>query len=147
MEFVAETLNELREDLAILGQPLVIRIGEIISVLSELHASGLLQMLWSHQETGNGWTYQRDLNVAAWCKAHGIPWHEIQNHGVQRPIASRDGWAPRWDRFMEQPQSQPPTLSRVEIESAHIPSPRDLCLYPDPCAGRQSGGRRGDSND
>ena len=24
--------------------------------------------LWSHEETGNGWTYARDRRVAAWAK-------------------------------------------------------------------------------
>ena len=33
--------------------------------------------LWSHEETGNGWTYQRDLAVGAWCLQHGIVWIQV----------------------------------------------------------------------
>ncbi len=46
--------------------------------------------LWSHEETGNGWTYARDRRVAAWPRAHGIPWHEVLQFGVIRRLASRD---------------------------------------------------------
>ncbi len=141
-EFIAETLLELREDLAALGQPLVVRTGNVIDILSKFRTSGLLHALWSHEETGNGWTYQRDIDVAAWCKANGVCWNEIQNHGVQRPIPSRDGWSTRWDRFMALPPSQTPILSPLEVDLGYLPTSNDLKLHPDPCPDRQLGGRR-----
>ncbi len=140
--FIAETLIELREDLAFLGQPLIIRIGDVVNILSDLRQAGHLESLWSHQETGNGWTYRRDLRVAEWCRAHSVDWHEVQNHGVQRPIISRDGWASHWDQFMAQPLSHPPSLAPLGIEIGQIPTSADLNLAPDLCPERQTGGRR-----
>ncbi len=140
--FVAETLAELRDDLGRLGQPLVVRVGAVVDVLAELKRRGALQGLWSHEETGNDWTYRRDRQVAAWCRAEGVPWQEVQNHGVWRGITSRDGWAGRWDKVMAQPVAPAPRLPPVEIDCGQIPTARDLDLQPDPCASRQPGGRR-----
>ncbi|EEX08460.1 deoxyribodipyrimidine photo-lyase [Ruegeria lacuscaerulensis ITI-1157] len=139
--FVAETIAELRSDLGELGQPLIVRVGEIEAVLSELLNRGLIDVLWSHEETGNDWTYQRDRQVAAWCRDHGVRWREVQNHGVFRGLKCRDGWAERWDRFMALPVSSPVALKHIDTEPGYIPTGRDLGLRDDQCVGRQAGGR------
>ncbi|WP_170560205.1 FAD-binding domain-containing protein [Ruegeria atlantica] len=140
--FVAETLTDLRANLGRLGQPLVVRLGEITSILSELKKLNLIECLWSHEETGNDWTFRRDLRVAAWCKKHGVRQFEVQNHGVFRRLKSRDGWAGRWDRFMHQPISPPVALEPIEVEPGSIPTEHDLGLQDDLCVARQVGGRR-----
>lgn len=139
--FVAECLEELRGDLGRLGQPLIVRVGDVTEVLSEFKQRFGDIALWSHEETGNAWTFERDKAVAAWCRANQLDWHEIQNHGVQRRLASRDGWAGAWDAFMAQPITQPPHLAPQEIELGQIPSSKDLGLAPDIVAQRQKGGR------
>ena len=50
--FVEETLSELREALGALGQPLVIRLGDVCDVLSGLKSDGKLTQLWSHEGIG-----------------------------------------------------------------------------------------------
>ena len=64
-QFISECLEDLRNDLARLGQPLVLRIGDVISVLENLQSAGLIDSLWSHEETGNNFSYRRDQKVAA----------------------------------------------------------------------------------
>ena len=91
--FLRESLEELRADLAALGAALVVRVGPAVEVLEALHDGAGIAALWSHEETGNRWTYERDLAVAAWARGNGIPWHEVQQHGVIRRLASRKGWA------------------------------------------------------
>ena len=139
--FVEETLHELRDALGALGQPLVVRCGEVCDVLASLSAEGVLSALWSHEETGNAWTFERDKRVGAWCRAHGVPWTEMQNHGVQRRLASRNGWAKSWDHLMLEATVAAPHLAPVEIDPGHIPDAKDLGLNPDPCPERQAGGR------
>lgn len=139
--FVAETLAELRKDLKRRGQPLVVRQGSVVEILEGLMRQGRLSALWSHEESGNGWTFRRDCRVAAWCRDNGIPWHELQNHGVWRRLQSRDGWAKRWDRLMAQPCASAPQLAPVDIVPGSIPTARDLGLGSDVSPGRQSGGR------
>ncbi|MEL7027955.1 MAG: deoxyribodipyrimidine photo-lyase [Pseudomonadota bacterium] len=142
--FVAECLEELRSDLAALGQPLVVRVGSARAVLEGVRKSHGVAGLWSHEETGNGWTYARDLDVAAWARAHGVPWRESRQSGVIRKLKTRDGWARAWDRFMGEPVAPPPDalVPLPDIDPGPIPTARDLGLLDDPCPERQAGGRR-----
>lgn len=141
--FVAESLHELQDALGALGQPLCVIIGEAVAVLDRIHQSHGIAALWSHEETGNGWTYARDLVVKAWAKQNGVPWHEARQFGVQRRIASRNGWAKAWDRDMAQPITTPPAaLAPIGGDwPTHIPTASQLGLADDPCPQRQPGGR------
>lgn len=66
--FCRESLLELRQALAELGQPLVVRSGDVVQVLERgARRQFGVDGLWSHEETGNGWTYQRDKRVGAWA--------------------------------------------------------------------------------
>ncbi|PRX35058.1 deoxyribodipyrimidine photo-lyase [Meinhardsimonia xiamenensis] len=143
-DFLAECLAELREELAALGQPLVIRIGDAVDVLSEIHRAQGIAALWSHEETGNLWSYARDRRVAGWARARGIPWHELPQAGVVRRLPSRDGWADCWEAEMSSPLVPPPrALAPIcAIAPGSLPAPVELGLAPDPCPGRQRGGRR-----
>ena len=142
--FYNECLEELRSELAVLGQPLVVRVGQVTAVLERIQRHWPIKGLWSHQETGNGWTYDRDRQVAAWVRQHGIPWTELPSFGVIRRLASRDGWARRWEELMAQPIQVPPRELRPlqGVAMGALPTEADLGLAPDPCPMRQPGGRR-----
>ncbi len=140
-DFIAETLGELQENLAAIGQPLVIRHGEVIDVLKAIQSATGIDALWSREETGNGWTYRRDRRVRDWCRTEGVPWHEIRNHGVQRRLRSRDGWAKNCDLFMAEPQVTSSALQPLEVVPGAVPSASDLGLAPDPRSDRQAGCR------
>lgn len=140
--FVEESLHHLRADLHKLGQPLVVQRGDALTVLSAIHGQHPRLLLWSHEETGNDWTYQRDKAVAAWCQARSIPWHEMQQHGTIRRIRTRNGWAKAWDETMTAPLTAAPPLRPLGgLEPGLIPTCCDLGLAPDPCPARQKGGR------
>jgi deoxyribodipyrimidine photo-lyase len=141
--FVAECLDELRAALAELGQPLVVRVGAVTDVLEGFQRSHGVAALWSHQETGNGWTFKRDRRVAAWCRSASIPWHEEPHTGVVRRLRSRDGWAARWQRFMDLPVATPPTALKpvAGLEPGNIPTAREIGIENDPTPERQKGGR------
>ncbi|MEB3304460.1 MAG: deoxyribodipyrimidine photo-lyase [Cyanobacteriota bacterium] len=146
--FCAESLQGLQGELSRLGVPLVLRVGEVIGVLSELGREVEMAGLWSHEETGNGWTYGRDRALASWCRLRGIPWHQFPQNGVVRALGSRDGWARRWEERMGvEPLPAPGRLQgpqRIGLASLApeaLPGPQELGLDPDPCPGRQAGGR------
>ena len=65
--FCRESLVELRQALADLGQPLVVRSGDVVQVLERARRQFGIDGLWSHEETGNAWTFARDRRVAAWA--------------------------------------------------------------------------------
>jgi deoxyribodipyrimidine photo-lyase len=141
--FAAESLAELQAALTALGQPLCVMTGDALQVLQGIHERCGIAALWSHEETGNSWTYARDLRVAAWAKTAGITWHEPRQFGVIRRIKSRNGWAKAWDRDMAQPIT--PALAALQPAGgdwpSHIPAAKELGLAADPCPHRQKGGR------
>ena len=108
LAFYLESLAELDEALRTRGGAIAYRVGEITEVLGELHAREPLTALVAHEETGNAATYARDLRVARWCRARGIPFRELRQHGVLRPNPGRDGWAARWEEHMSLPRVAPP---------------------------------------
>ncbi len=93
-------LSELRTVLAARGLPLWVRVGTVPAVFSELRRDFAFSVLHSHEETGSGWTYTRDIAVAHWCRANGVVWHEHAQTGVVRRLRTRQGWAGRWAQRM-----------------------------------------------
>ena len=141
--FLRESLIDLRLQLARLGQPLAVRIGEAVPVLEEIHRTLGIAALWSHEETGNGWTYERDKAVARWCRQQRLPWQEMPQFGVVRRLRDRRGWARRWNRFMAKPVAAPPdgVMPLGDVEPGSIPEASAIGIEPDACAQRFRGGR------
>lgn len=129
-------LGELRRDLARLGQPLVIRIGAVLEVLDRLRQDYTLLALHSHEETGTDWTYQRDRQVACWCRSAGIPWYEYPSNGVVRRLPSRDVWAElRQQRLEVPPWPAPARLIPVpDLDPGELPG-KNHPLFGPPMAG------------
>ena len=141
--FLAESLAELRGALGRLGLPLTVRIGGAVEVLDGLRAAHDVRALYSHEETGNLWTYARDRAVGAWAREAGVVWTEIQGSAVERRSPGRDGWAKRREAFVRAPLAAVPgAVDAVPgIDPGAIPSAADLGMVPDPCPERQPGGR------
>ena len=108
LAFAQACVAELRRALGARGLPLLVRTGPAIQVLQALHAEHGFDQLLSHEETGPGWTYERDLAVAAWCRERGVVWREWPQHGVVRRLRTRSGWAGRWAQRMNSPLERTP---------------------------------------
>ena len=120
---------------------LVVRVGDAVDVLADLHRTLGPFDLWSHQETGNGWSYARDRRVAAWCAQHAVTWQQPRQHGVIRKRKDRNGWAARWYAYMTQPQCPKPHAARwLHAPSDPFPSPDAIGLSVD-FVSVQPGGR------
>ena len=94
--FLQDCLSELSQALEKLGQKLIIKAGNAVDMLEELHESHSIDGLWFHHEIWNGWTYERDTFLKSWCKSHNIPWNEPVQNGVVCRLKDRDGWSARW---------------------------------------------------
>lgn len=141
--FIRCSLVELDEVLRGLGQTLVVRTGEAVEVLADLLARVGIGAVWSHEETGNAWTFARDRRVAGFLRSHGIAWNELRQDGVIRGLRDRYGWARRWERFMAHPvEPTPERLLGVRgLDPGTIPAtPPGLAA--DPASALQAGGRR-----
>ena len=116
--FVAGSLAELRDSLARLGAPLVVRVGEAVEVLQSLPVTAL----WAHQETGNSLSYARDRAVRRWARERQIPFTEFPMGGVVRGLRSRDGWSKIWESRMAEAILPPPgALLPHNIDPGPIP--------------------------
>jgi deoxyribodipyrimidine photo-lyase len=130
-QFIDECLTELAAEMAKRGGQLTFRRGEITAVLQELNRNKRISALYSHEESGNAITYQRDLAVAAWCKEHNIPWREYQQTGVVRRLGNRDGWSKRWNITMKrEPYAAPESIRTVPINHGTRLDPQDLVGKP-----------------
>lgn len=138
-----EFLRECVEDLSHrLRGRLILRVGTAVEVLDSLRRELRVTQLFSHEETGNLWSYARDRAVAAWAAGQGVTWHELPQSGVVRRLDTRDRWAARRDAFMRAPVLPAPDFDAVQAPSDRLPDARDLGLAPDGARHRQHGGRR-----
>jgi deoxyribodipyrimidine photo-lyase len=144
-QFVQESLADLKGDLASIGLQLHVLVGEATECLTKLHALKPFDNLYSHQETGNAITYTRDLNVARWCKARHLPWHQYQQFGVTRGPHNRNQWQSSWEKFFREARFEIPVAAidaKVLINHVEPPSPSIFGLGPHDPPKRLKGGSR-----
>jgi deoxyribodipyrimidine photo-lyase len=141
-QFIVESLRDVELRLRERGGRLAVRVGSIPGIFEELRRTLSIAGLWSHEETGNWATYQRDRRVRRWAHEHGVPWTEYPQTGVIRRSKSRDGWARAWQRRMNQPLATTP--ERIEIpcgfDWGRIPTAAELGLGPSQRSAVQCGG-------
>jgi deoxyribodipyrimidine photo-lyase len=127
--FTLANLGGLRTALAARGLPLLVRVGEVRAVFDGLRRDFAFTRLFSHEETGSGWSFERDLAVAAWCRERGVLWREWPQTGVVRRLRSRNGWAARWAARMNAAEVPVPAgWSGAAVELADLPTLRTLDL-------------------
>jgi deoxyribodipyrimidine photo-lyase len=98
--FINECLVDLDQALSARGSPLLAQYGDATAIFQRvLDAFGPFE-LYSHEETGNALSYERDKRVAEWCRANGIIWKEFPSNGVVRKLSSRDEWSDIWMQRM-----------------------------------------------
>ena len=100
--FIHDSLIELRKDLKNLGQSLIIRTGSVTDIFNELLTQFDIISIYAHEETGNRWTYDRDLNVKNWCNEKNISLIEYPTNGIVRNLKNRDDWSKVRDLRMKE---------------------------------------------
>jgi deoxyribodipyrimidine photo-lyase len=147
LSFTLACVAELRAALAARGLPLLVRVGAVPQVLQDLQREFNFSHLFSHEETGTGWSYSRDIALATWCQAQGVAWQELAQTGVVRRLRSRGGWAAKWAQRMNAPVSESgggfkaaPAAAAIAVQD--LPTLRDLGfappLVPQPPAGEDA---------
>ena len=142
-QFTLESLRDLHTQLARLGLRLNLLVGNAIECFERIKQAEPFAKLYSHEETGNGLTYERDKAVARWCRANGVVWQEFAQFGVRRGRHDRDHWKSAWERFCSAPQV--PMPQQVAASSLQLidkpPGPIELGLTDSDPPARQRGGR------
>lgn len=129
-DFIVQSLEELSQNLLTSGGRLAIRSGELPNVFVDLAREFDIAGLYSHEETGNECTYDRDRRVAKWARHAGIAWIQYAQNGVDRPLKSRNGWAELWQKRMIAPITPTPTRMLIpsEFDWGRMPKGEELGL-------------------
>lgn len=131
--FIRESLLDLQEQLRERGHELQLRVGNAVEVLDEIYRHCAFGALWSHQETGNAITFERDRAVLNWARGKGIPFFETLQNGVLRGLKNRDGWARVWERRMAAPLFEIPPMAPVPcLQPCDIPTAGQIGLKSSP---------------
>jgi deoxyribodipyrimidine photo-lyase len=98
--FVHESLLEMQGRLEDRKGQLYLFHSEVLPVFQAIATAYDIKTIYSHEEIGNGLSFQRDKEVAAFCKGVGILWKETPTNGVIRRLKSRKTWQQRWEATM-----------------------------------------------
>ncbi len=146
--FLAECLDSLQNELMARGAPLVQLTGAAVDSLESIWQTLSFTVLRSHQETGNGLSYERDRAVAAWCRRRNIRWIETPQNGVIRgSVASRasKNWSAELEEYTgSEPVKAPATIVAIEGAKRILTASPPLLPHDDAAdvkAGRMRGGR------
>ncbi|MDB2439694.1 deoxyribodipyrimidine photo-lyase [Hellea sp.] len=141
--FLQDSLADLSSQCDHAGGSLTIRVGDVVKVLEDVAKTHGDIALYAHEETGNAWTFARDVKVRRWCNDNNINFTEYKQHGIARGSElDRDKWAKRWDAFMAEPVTAiPEKISWAACVSDNIPSPPELGLIHDGILHMQPAGR------
>jgi len=101
--FVYQSLQDLNKQLRLNNTSILICHDEAKTVFDKINSHYTIQKVFSHAETGNKLTFQRDIEMKKFFQHHNIEWREYQTNGVVRKLKSRSTWNKRWNDFMLQP--------------------------------------------
>ncbi len=83
-------LNALQQDLRNIGGELYFAKDEATDVFEHLFNKHGFDAIYSHEETGNAITFNRDKCVMQWCERTSVKWAEETQNGVVRGCVDRD---------------------------------------------------------
>tara|TARA_B100000575_G_scaffold291206_1_gene296538 strand:- start:301 stop:1800 length:1500 start_codon:yes stop_codon:yes gene_type:complete len=141
-QFCKECLIDLNKELTQIGQPLIIKVGNVVEIFEDLKMDFDIKGIYSHQETGDFLSYKRDKKVKKWSSDNNIPWKEYLQFAVFRGNINRNEWSKLARKHYERdPIENSLNLKLLTKKGNEIPSD-DFFEFPkDICKGRLKGGR------
>jgi len=98
--FVYESLEDLQNSLNKVPAKLFVFHQEVGFVFEAIAKIYKINTVFSHQETGNKLTYDRDVAFHKFCQDNTIAWNEYQTNGVIRKLKNREKWDEKWNHTM-----------------------------------------------
>jgi deoxyribodipyrimidine photo-lyase len=100
--FVHQSLMSIQAKLVNLHTQVYIFHQEVNVVFEHLSQIFNINSVFSHVETGNKITFDRDLAMKSFFNLHQIQWKEYQTNGVIRKLTNRKNWKQLWDQKMNE---------------------------------------------
>ena len=144
IEWELDTLRSLKGEFEALGGVLLVRQGDAVQVLDDLRVAFGFTRMFSHEETGTMWSWDRDKRVASWARSSGVKWSEYPSNGVIRSLPDRDNWKALRDRRIQAESIPTPTRLAApdNAYSDKIPTMHELGLHARGLIGRPLPGRQ-----
>ena len=123
---------ELQSRIRGLGGEMLVLYDEVITVFEKLISKYEISNIYSHQEIGTEWSYQRDITFGKWCKANNICWKEYPTNAVVRKLNNRDNWYKiRTERLSQEIIAAPTRLKfEYRLEMDTISSVSEIGIIP-----------------
>lgn len=103
--FVYQSLMDMQNKLKGIHSEIYIFHQKVETVLKAIQTQYQIQHIFSHEETGNKITFDRDICVQKFCDEKGVIWNQYQQFGVTRGLKSRKNWQQNWeDKMCEYPK-------------------------------------------
>jgi len=106
-QFMWASFKEFQKRIQDRGGRAFVAYGEVKNVLETIQNTSPFERLYSHQETGLKLTFNRDRDVAEFCKKNKIEWLEYRQQGVTRGRKNRNNWDSEWRELMSSPRKNP----------------------------------------
>jgi deoxyribodipyrimidine photo-lyase len=101
--FVQESITDINVTLEKYNTKLFTIHDEVLPVLLQLQQVYTINKIFSHEESGNALTYERDKQIASYCKQASIYWQECATNGVIRGLYNRKQYSEKWLATMRKP--------------------------------------------
>jgi deoxyribodipyrimidine photo-lyase len=142
-QFIIQSLRDINRQLSDQHTGIWIAQSDILVCLEQLHRQYQISCIFSHEETGNQWTYDRDKQVQRWCNRNQISWRQCPQFAVKRGPLNRDNWDKFWQQQMSAPMVPAADLAKLmppvaEYQQLPPDYPGDDRLF---CRSPQTGGR------
>ncbi|MBU1761026.1 MAG: deoxyribodipyrimidine photo-lyase, partial [Bacteroidetes bacterium] len=103
--FVYQSLMDMQSKLRGIQSEIYIFYQEVVNILKAIQSKYQIETIFSHEETGNKITFDKDIWLQKFCNEQEIIWNQYQQFGVIRGLKSRKGWEQQWeDKMCEFPK-------------------------------------------
>ncbi|RAH16148.1 MAG: deoxyribodipyrimidine photo-lyase [Methanobacteriota archaeon] len=126
-----DCLEQLKFELEKLGGKLIFNFGNIVHKLEEINISYGIDTIYSNEETGLKWSWDRDKSVSEWSKKLNVKYIEFPTNGIIRRLKSRDNWKKYRDKRVNHDITPTPIEinSPSDLNSDPIPEIEELGIF------------------
>lgn len=125
LQFTFESLLELQKSYIQIWIPLLLLPYDVLEWIQNIQEYFDVEKIFSHEETGNWETFQRDKKILKYCKSSAIEFIEYPTNWVVRRLENRDNWHKIWAERMSQDIFEAKTITKTIKNTIEIP--HDLC--------------------
>ena len=103
INFIKESISDLNKSLKKFDTHIHVYKCELTNFFQRLLKNYNVKSVFSTEETGLDYTFQRDKNFKVFCKENNIKWVEHPRIGVFRARKNREKWIENWKEQMSLP--------------------------------------------